>query len=1099
MRWVLRGEVGSPGARYGHSMAYDAERGVTYLFGGEYSEVGGDPVFFNDVWEYDGKLWRKIVTSGEPPTPRAYATIIPFKEIAGDGTPVYGFTVGRGIGFSSRDDDEFDVQSSGYRYHALGDGKGVWTVGGANNWFSRGSLGTGGVDVERVLIGEHNWYSVNNGGLPMGLADHQAMNVNRNAETVLLVLGGGYMRLIDNLEARDNPIFYTGPIIEMAKIGAGWQRLSTGLQPSPRFQHVGAYDSDRHRVVIYGGAGFTGGDLHWELNVPPQGPASYPAPDITWEQMSWPNMPGPRASAGMVYDSKRKVMVLVGGVGGYRYGDTWELVSTLSEITGLTQLETCLGTPATFRASVSGNGELRKQWHEHNLLQNGFVPMIGETNSVLSVNPVQTGMHLYRFEVQDGCDNLSRLDFGLYVHHEPEVTLEFQHQESCPGNAVTLTATVFSTLPVDFQWHHDGRPVSDLRTRAAGQWKDTLLLDNVTAESSGLYTVVAKNACRARTNDQFLITHPNGFFQTSGHLQVGPRIVQEPDSVTRNVCDPTPVVLTGKANGFGKLSYQWRLDGVPLINGGRFFGVDGPTLLIDSPITYTLAGDYDLIVSDQCLDSPRLLSVTSRVATLTVTPGQQWTFRTTNGPPARYHHAMAYDAIRKVTILFGGYFHSPTTFGSYNDLWEWNGAEWKKRIAQANGHGWTQDSNGHWQRFPTNRPVARAEHAMTYDPRRGRVVIFGGMATDPSGGQVPLNDTWEWDGAQWYFVGTNGPAWRTSAAMTYNHHHETAVLFGGAYSGDDPAFGAIWEWNGATWRTNASSGGPTRTVISAMAYDQYHDQTFFGPTLGFSGILSDIFWTLNGSNWTAKGEALNINELTLGFGDMVYDSYRRRTIYTFGTKGSTGLWDGRRWAVLTNAPAPPVRFGHATAYDSARHSTILFGGTFGFNKYYVNTNDTWELIAPDLPLITRQPASQYRVPNENAVFQVTVEAPPGATLSYRWFRDNSPLADRGHISGTATATLTVAAAQPADAGSYHVRIASACGEAISDPAILTLNPNLQIFSTVTTATLIWSAPNVVLEQADNPAGPWSPVPNAESPFQPAAVGPSKFFRLRPIQ
>src|SRR4051812_27229534 len=54
LRWVQRTDVGSPGQRYGHSMAYDAARGVTILFGGQFSEVGEDPEFFQDIWEYDG-------------------------------------------------------------------------------------------------------------------------------------------------------------------------------------------------------------------------------------------------------------------------------------------------------------------------------------------------------------------------------------------------------------------------------------------------------------------------------------------------------------------------------------------------------------------------------------------------------------------------------------------------------------------------------------------------------------------------------------------------------------------------------------------------------------------------------------------------------------------------------------------------------------------------------------------------------------------------------------------------------------------------------------------------------------------------------------
>ena len=105
----------------------------------------------------------------------------------------------------------------------------------------------------------------------------------------------------------------------------------------------------------------------------------------------------------------------------------------------------------------------------------------------------------------------------------------------------------------------------------------------------------------------------------------------------------------------------------------------------------------------------------------------------------------------------------------------------------------------------------------------------------------------------------------------------------------------------------------------------------------------------------------------------------------------TGFWDGRDWKALSTTPAPQFRYNHATTYDSARHAVPLFGGNFNFNNgYYPNTNDTWELIAIDVPLINDPPASQYRQLNETTTFSVTAEGPPGLALKYQWYRDNVP-------------------------------------------------------------------------------------------------------------
>jgi hypothetical protein len=70
-------------------------------------------------------------------------------------------------------------------------------------------------------------------------------------------------------------------------------------------------------------------------------------------------------------------------------------------------------------------------------------------------------------------------------------------------------------------------------------------------------------------------------------------------------------------------------------------------------------------------------------------------------------------------VLFGG---TDAQGGLLADTWEWDGTSWNERI-------------------PTSSPAARTDHAMAYDPRRQRVVVFGGRAL---GGRQ--DDAWEWDG-----------------------------------------------------------------------------------------------------------------------------------------------------------------------------------------------------------------------------------------------------------------------------------------------------------------------------------------------------------------
>jgi hypothetical protein len=63
--------VGSPGQRAHHAMAYDSDRGVTVFFGGEIGKTGSEK-YFNDTWEYDGTLWRKINVPDPIPVARSF-------------------------------------------------------------------------------------------------------------------------------------------------------------------------------------------------------------------------------------------------------------------------------------------------------------------------------------------------------------------------------------------------------------------------------------------------------------------------------------------------------------------------------------------------------------------------------------------------------------------------------------------------------------------------------------------------------------------------------------------------------------------------------------------------------------------------------------------------------------------------------------------------------------------------------------------------------------------------------------------------------------------------------------------------------------------
>jgi hypothetical protein len=106
--------------------------------------------------------------------------------------------------------------------------------------------------------------------------------------------------------------------------------------------------------------------------------------------------------------------------------------------------------------------------------------------------------------------------------------------------------------------------------------------------------------------------------------------------------------------------------------------------------------------------------------------GVNWVNRTepvvtvANTPPAGYAAGMAYDPLRRRTVLFGG-------SSGTRETWEWDGTNWfnlSPAILTA-----------------ANTPSARNYPRMVYDDTRRAVVLVGG-----TGG---LTETWSWDGISW--------------------------------------------------------------------------------------------------------------------------------------------------------------------------------------------------------------------------------------------------------------------------------------------------------------------------------------------------------------
>ena len=376
----------------------------------------------------------------------------------------------------------------------------------------------------------------------------------------------------------------------------------------------------------------------------------------------------------------------------------------------------------------------------------------------------------------------------------------------------------------------------------------------------------------------------------------------------------------------------------------------------------------------------------------------EWMQRSVSGSPsARSWHAMAFDSARGVCVVYGGDTREP---------WEWNGAVW------------------------TGRNVLGPERlhfgtAMAYDSARGVSVVFGGFK------DVYTNETWEWNGSEWTQRLVAAPSRREGHRMVFDSLRGVTVLFGGGRSSLE-ALGDTWIWNGSTW-TQRTVSGPSPRLFYAMAYDSTRHVTVLYGGMTSSGDANSDTWEWDGSQWTQRLVAAPPPRHSAA---MVYDSDRHVMVlfggavpgpgpYDVTVSDETWEWDGSAWTRREVVNGPSSRIGHAMAYDSARHATVLFGGLNDF----VYSNETWELSCIGLPL---QPDSQIACPGGPATF--SLHAAGYGPFTYQW-RHGEP---RVEIPGQNGPSYTIAHVTDTDVDVYDCVVTNDCGSIICNPARLTI-------------------------------------------------------------
>lgn len=336
-----------------------------------------------------------------------------------------------------------------------------------------------------------------------------------------------------------------------------------------------------------------------------------------------------------------------------------------------------------------------------------------------------------------------------------------------------------------------------------------------------------------------------------------------------------------------------------------------------------------------------------------------------------------------------------------------------------------------------------------------------------------------------YWNGTRGSdAWTISSGVSVYEHGALQAINHNLVTGDIMIYG-----DDTNFGLRFASGANNEFALvvntegwsdfAPSAFDQPNDYNFTFSAFAHSGASATVEWFLDGvsiGSFTASPgdhQAFNL-DLPSSFygdpaatlvgrvtGDLVLDNIQINGVaaepptFTDQPDGQTVTAgaDVTFTVAVTGAPSPTYRWkkdgvalSNGSGVAGATTATLTLTGVdpadAGSYSVVVGNNgvtaesSTAALVVQTVPVIDSQPFDVVANPGESAVFTVSASGIPAP--SYQWRKDGVDLADGPGVSGSTTATLTLANLVLGDAGDYTVVVTNAVTSVESAPATLTV-------------------------------------------------------------
>jgi hypothetical protein len=714
-------------------------------------------------------------------------------------------------------------------------------------------------------------------------------------------------------------------------------------------------------------------------------------------------------------------------------------------------LTICEGSAATFTVGTTGSG-LTYQWRIGNtdLVDGGNIS--GATTATLTIDPATAADIASDYNVvvssAGACPpgTMTSADANLNVGSPVNITMQPLDLDICEGSAANFTVVATGT-GLTYQWRQGTNNMID-GGRVSGATTATLTLDpTLSADASADYNVIVTGTCDSETSTNADLT-----------VNTSPVITVQPADQT--VCENGTTNLTVNATGTN-LTYQWRRGVINLIDGANISGSNSSTLTIN-PVGIADAGaDYNVVVSGDCPSSVTSLNadvvvnaatdITVQPITETVCEGDAASFTVgATGAGLTYQWRQGTN-----NMIDGGRISGATTATlTFDPTMSGDAsADYNVIVTGTCGNETSVNTTLNIDTAPviTSQPgnqtlcagntatfnVVATGAGLTYQWRKNGINLAdGGSVSGSTTATLTIDNITVADIADYSVVVSGtcpGTATSANASLTINLSPIITL---------QPSNQTVCEGNAATFTVNASgsgltyqwrqgtsglvnggniSGATSSTLIidpatSADASTDYNVVITGGCPL--SSTSADATLTIN----TAPVITVQPIDVTVCEGSPATLSVNATgTGLTYQWRqGTNNMINGAR---VSGATAASVTFDPTLSGDASADYNVIVTGTCGVETS-VNTNLTIDIS----PAIALQPTNQIVCEGGTATFNVGAT---GTGLTYQWRRNGINLADGGDISGSATASLSVANASVADQADYSVVISGACPAAVT--------------------------------------------------------------------